>query len=75
MWFDKYCSEYYKNLTPNHKDQKTQSHAVVFMVWPEEIQAESYSTLQIYAVKLQWKFTKVPANQSLTEFPKCKRST
>ena len=46
---------------------KTQSHAVVFMVWLEEIQAESYSTLQI-CVKLQWNCSKVSANQSLTEF-------
>ena len=37
------------------------------MVWPEEIQAESYSTLQI-CVKLQWNCSKVSANQSLTEF-------
>ena len=37
------------------------------MVWPEEIQAESYSTLQI-CVKLQWNCSKVPVNQSLTEF-------
>ena len=37
------------------------------MVWPEEIQAESYSTLQM-CVKLQWNCSKVAANQSILIF-------
>ena len=70
--FDKYCSKYYRNLLSNHTKKPK---AMQLYLWCGQRKYKlNVTALQICAVILQWKCSKVPANQSLTEFQKATKA-